>query len=243
MKTDRYKAILLAAGLGTRLRPITETVPKCMVEIGGKPLLEWWLLRLESSGCSEVIVNTHYLHKIVNTYLRSRKKTEMVVHAIHEPELLGTAGTLMANKEFFSGCTGALIHADNAMEEGLIELLSTHRERKKGCIMTMLTFRCGNPSSCGIVEVDSSGTMIGFHEKVKSPPGNLANGAVYIFDSELFNEIEKIVEAPRDFSIEVLPTLSGRVQTWEAKGFYIDIGTPETLEIARKKWQGFYGEQ
>ena len=94
------KAILLAAGLGTRLRPLTLHTPKCLVMIKGKPLLDTWLERLQNVDISPVLVNTHYLRDEVRKYIENSKYTKNVI-LIHEPILLGTAGTLIQNLAFF----------------------------------------------------------------------------------------------------------------------------------------------
>ena len=115
--TQPFRALLLAAGFGTRLRPITLHTPKCLVPIGGEPLLGRWLRKLERAGCESVLINTHYLAKEVEAFLQGRQSSAMSIRTAHEPELLGTAGTLLANQGFFKDATGLLIHADNAMEE------------------------------------------------------------------------------------------------------------------------------
>ena len=97
----RIKALLLAAGYGTRLRPITNVTPKCLVKINGKPLLSYWLKKLENLGCEEVIVNTHYLSHEVIRYLDKYKSNNLKVITSHEEEILGTAGTLMKHLDFF----------------------------------------------------------------------------------------------------------------------------------------------
>ena len=111
------RALLLAAGLGTRLRPLTMHTPKCLVPINGEPLLGRWLRNLEQVGCEAVLVNTHYLAEQVTAYLQSWNST-IAIQNVYEHELLGTAGTLRANQAFFANSTGMLIHADNAMSEG-----------------------------------------------------------------------------------------------------------------------------
>ncbi len=143
--TRPLRALLLAAGLGTRLRPITDTTPKCLVPIAGEPLLGRWLRQLEQAGCEAVLVNTHYLAPQVVTFLAARPSGPMALHSVHEPELLGTAGTLLANRAFFCESTGLLIHADNAMAGTLDGLLLAHRQRPSHCLLTMLTFRSDNP--------------------------------------------------------------------------------------------------
>ena len=168
--TQPIRALLLAAGFGTRLRPLTLTTPKCLVQIGGQPLLERWLQSLEACFCSNALVNTHYLSDQVHAFLAERPESKMSIQSTYEPELLGTAGTLLANQSFFEGCTGLLIHADNATDFDLNELVNAHQNRPKGCILTMLTFNTDNPQSCGIVEIDGQGVVQAFYEKQKNPP-------------------------------------------------------------------------
>jgi len=228
------RALLLAAGLGTRLRPLTLHTPKCLVPINGDLLLGRWLRKLEQAGCEAALVNTHYLAEQVEAYLQSWHSSTMAVHTVYEPKLLGTAGTLLANQSFFSGCTGLLIHADNAMAEGLRPFLGAHHSRQAGCLLTMLTFSTDTPSSCGIVELDDQHIVQGFHEKVMEPPGNRANGALYAFEPTLIDHLNRMAPPPSDFSTEVIPKLMGRIQTSHTDQAYLDIGTPETLAKAQQ---------
>ena len=221
--------MLLAGGLGTRLQPITLTTPKCLVSIGKKPLLELWLQSLENCGCSDVLINTHYLADQVQSFLNKRPNSEINIYTTYEPQLLGTAGTLLANQNFFANSTGLLIHADNATKIDLTDFLDAHKNRPKGCLITMLTFKSDNPQSCGIVEVDEQGVVEAFHEKVKNPPGNLANGAIYAFDSEFLDALISINGKVSDFSTQILPKLLGKIATFHTRSSFIDIGTPENL--------------
>ncbi len=225
------RAILLAAGLGTRLRPLTNQIPKCLVTIKGKPLLGIWLNKLSEVGVESILVNTHHLADKVEAYVASGNYKGAVV-AVNEPILLGTAGTLIANLPFFENEDGFLVHADNYIREDLWKFVAAHKMRSPGCVITMLTFRSDNPSACGIVEVDERGVVIRFHEKVLSPPGNLANGAVYILSPELIARLALDWVTPTDFSVDILPTLLGRIQTYETTGLFIDIGTPSAYASA-----------
>ena len=232
--TRPLRALLLAAGLGTRLRPITETIPKCLVEVGGEPLLNRWLKQLEDVGCEAVLINTHYLAEQVEIFLQERRSGPMRVYTTHEPELLGTAGTLLANSSFFEDSIGLLIHADNAMADDLEGLLAAHAARPAQCHLTMLTFHTDQPRSCGIVVTDNQGVVMAFHEKVADPPGTCANGAVYAFDEPFLDSLAGMTPQPTDFSTEVIPNLMGRIQTCYTEKPYLDIGTPAALAKAQK---------
>ena len=228
------RALLLAAGFGTRLRPITDSTPKCLVQVGNEPLLARWLRHLEIAGCEQVLINTHYLSTQVERFVEEWKSESLKASIVHEPVLLGTAGTLIRNQEFFHNATGLLIHADNAMEGDLKEFLKAHNRRRSDCLMTMLTFNAKEPRSCGIVVVDEDGMVVEFHEKVENPPGSRANGAVYAFDDSLMAYLNDMNRKPTDFSNEVIPRILGRIKAWHTKEVYIDIGDPESLAEANR---------
>ncbi len=233
------RALLLAAGLGTRLKPLTLHTPKCLVPIGGKPLLSIWLHKLEAAGCEAALVNTHHLADQVMEFVLNWQSSTMSIQLMHEPSLLGTAGTLMASQAFFQGSTGLLIHADNAMADDLSNFLIAHGDRPSDCFLTMLTFHTSTPSSCGIVETNAKGVVTAFHEKVEDPPGNKANGAVYLFEQELFGILKTLKPGISDFSGEVLPNLLGRIYTWHTNSHYLDIGTLDSLQKAQSIWLKF----
>lgn len=221
------RALLLAAGLGTRLRPLTDTIPKCLVPIGNKPLLQIWLERLSEAGIGPFLINTHYLADQVKIFVEEspfRKRIKLV----HENQLLGTAGTLIENLDFFQGEDGLLIHADNYCMADFTAFKHAHMNRPLGCVMTMMTFRTDDPSSCGIVELDESGVVIGFHEKVEHPPGNLANGAIYILSAELLEKMATDLNYVTDFSTEVLYRFKGHIFSHEISDIFLDVGTPSS---------------
>ena len=131
--------------------------------------------------CSSVLINTHYRSKQVQEFIeRYKQKSKIHIDLSHEKEILGTGGSLMSNLDYFSDSIGILIHADNFMFESLQAAISQHQKCRP--LMTMVTFTSSNPRSCGIVEVDSQGIVQSFYEKSPNPPGDMANGAIYIFD-------------------------------------------------------------
>ena len=225
------RAMLLAAGLGTRLRPLTDTIPKCLVPIKGRALLGVWLDRLSQVGVGPFLINTHYLPEQVQAFVASSPYRDKITLS-HEKELLGTAGTLIANLQFFEGKDGILIHADNYCLTDFEGFIQAHSKRPSCCLMTMMTFRSDNPQSCGIVELDGRGIVVGFHEKIEKPPSNLANGAVYLLSAELLKLLDTKLNSVTDFSTQVLQHLIGRIYTYESREFFIDIGTPEAYRRA-----------
>jgi mannose-1-phosphate guanylyltransferase len=226
------KALLLAAGLGTRLKPLTNIWPKCLMPIRSRPLLEYWLGILKKSGVDDVLVNTHYFSKYVEEFLRQTHFSDWV-SLVYERDLLGTAGTIRNNIDFCKDGTILLAHADNWTCCDFSDFLQYHHnKRPRDTVMTMMTFTCPNPSTCGIVELDCNGIVVEFHEKVENPPGKLANAAVYLIELEV---VEWIIKHPKvtDFSTEVLPQFVGKIATWENHNIHRDIGTIEMLREAQ----------
>ena len=226
------KALLLAAGLGTRLRPFTNCWPKCLMPIQGRPLLEYWIEALRVLEVERVWVNLHYMSEVVMDFLDQPQFVDWV-SCIEEPKLLGTAGTLRQLSEEFQGETVMLIHADNLCQCDFRAFFDSHLNRLESTLITMMTFRTETPETCGIVAIDVQGRVQEFYEKVKSPPGNLANAAVYIFGPEILEWLNQQPSSVTDFSTQVLPYFKGQIGTWENTNIHRDIGTPESLRAAQ----------
>jgi mannose-1-phosphate guanylyltransferase len=228
------KALLLAAGYGTRLKPITDTIPKCLVPINGKPLLEIWLETLVDAGINEFIINTHYLHTQVQEFVQNSIYKEKII-LIYEDNLLGTGGTILKNKTFFEDAQPFMVvHADNLSLCNYHHFILSHKNKPINTMMTMMTFTTDTPETCGIVELNNQNIVVNFYEKIKNPPSNLANGAVYIFDYEIIAILEAFNKENIDLSTEVLPLLLGKVNTYFNDNIHIDIGTPKAYEEAQK---------
>ena len=225
------RALLLAAGIGSRLRPLTDTTPKCLVRVHDRPLLDYWLDLVFEGGIERALLNTHWLADQVHAHVAQSRWRDRI-DLVHEDELLGTGGTVLANRAWFGDQPFLVAHADNLTDFDVAGLLSAHRNRPEGCIMTMLAFRTDDPSSCGILEMDAQHRVIAFHEKVENPPGNLANGAVYVFDPAVIADIAALGKPIVDLSTEIIPNYLGRILCVETSGYHRDIGNPESLHRA-----------
>lgn len=218
------KALLLAAGLGTRLRPMTNVLPKCLAPIGDRPLLEYWFANLFGAGFEKVVVNSHYLSDVVHSYVAGTEWSKDIVLEF-EPELLGTAGTIRRHKDFFGKEAFLVAHADNLSLFDPRDLIRRHDSRPRGAVMTMMTFETSAPSTCGIVSLDENAVVANFFEKVADPPGKLANAAVYLLEPEVVTLIDELTNPHPDFSTEVIPALTGKIYTYHNDRFHLDIGT------------------
>ena len=233
------RAILLAAGLGTRLRPITDTIPKCLVPINGKPLIDYWLEQLTKAGIEKFLINTHYLHEQVESYIE-QSKFAGVVDLVYEEELLLTGGTVIANKDFISDEPFMLVHADNLSICDYEDFISAHKNRPANTEITMMTYTTDDPKSCGVVKIDTSGIIQEFHEKVQNPPSTTANGAVYIVEASVVNYMERLKTVKVDFSVDVLPYYMGRIFTYYNDLYHRDIGNIRSYELAQIETNSLY---
>jgi len=226
------KAFLLAGGLGTRLRPLTDTTPKCMLAIDGQPMLEIWLATLARAGVDEVLVNLHHLPEVVTAYLASRAVAP-AVRTSWEPELLGSAGTLLANRDWVGGEDFFLAcYADNLTDFDMGALVAAHRGG--AYLATIGVFHAPNPSACGIVELGPGQRVVGFVEKPAHPASDLANAGLYAFNPGVLDLVER--PAPCDIGFDLLPHLVGRAQAITVEGYFRDIGTPEAYRLAQEEW-------
>ena len=226
--------LLLCAGFGSRLKPVTGILPKCLVPIAGRPLLDIWLTNLSDLGSDQVFINVHHHSDLVLKFLEASCWIDKV-SVIFEDELCGTAGTMLANPSLFEDGSLLVAHADNFTNLNIRRFLSSHKTRPEFCLASMVTFRSQAPSSCGIVELDRNDVVVKFHEKVKNPPSNLANGAIYVFEPELIEVLKSIGAPPMDISLDLIPLLLGRISTFWHAGYHIDVGTINNWTMANKK--------
>lgn len=226
------KAFLLAAGVGSRLRPITDTVPKCMLAIDDRPLLDIWLDAFDRAGVDQVLLNLHHLPDVVRGHLDTRAGPP-TVRTFFEPELLGSAGTLAANRAWVGGEEMFLAcYADNLTDFDLRSLVQAHREH--GAVATLTVFRSERPSAGGVVELDGTGTVIGFTEKPTNPVSDLVNAGMYAFHPDVLDEIGA---PPRDIGYDLLPRLVGRARAIPVEGYLRDIGTIDAYQRAQQEWR------
>ena len=232
------KALLLAAGLGTRLRPLTDHTPKCLIQIDGKPLLEYWINMLVDGGVYPLLVNLHHQAEKVADFIEDSPYRKFVA-TVYEEKLLGTGGTLLKNRNFFNGEPMKplmLVHADNLSLFDVQAFLESHRKRPAGCEITMMTFKTPTPHSCGIIEKDQKGYVQAFHEKVADPPGDIANGAVYIVEPSIFDYLSSLGKEFIDFSTDVIPHYLGRIYAFHNDVYHRDIGTIESYKEACREY-------
>lgn len=238
MAKRRAKALLLAGGLGTRLRPVTDTVPKCLVEIAGRPLLDYWFDALGHAGIQDVLINTHHLPEPVRRFIAAKNQLGFRAIETYEPVLLGSAGTITANRGWADDTDDVvIIYADNLSEVALAKLLEAHHA--SGDPLTMLLFHAPNPKTCGIAELDNIGRIVSFEEKPAEPKSDMANAGVYVVTAPAWREIADL--RAFDLGFDVLPKFTGRMRGHLHAGYHRDIGTLEALAAAQEAAPEIFG--
>jgi mannose-1-phosphate guanylyltransferase len=230
------KAFILAAGLGTRLLPLTKEKPKCLVKIQGTPMLAIWLQWCRLSGISEVVINLHAHAQMVQQFIDDNE-FDVKVNVSHEPVLLGSAGTLKKHRDFVDGESEfAILYADVLTNMDFAPLVSLHRQQQ--ATATIGLYRVPNPKSCGIVELDSNNRVLSFEEKPENPRSDLAFSGIMVAIPEMLDAIPDIPVA--DIGFHTLPRLLGSMYGCRlgAGEYLVDIGTLEKYEAAQKQWPG-----
>jgi mannose-1-phosphate guanylyltransferase len=219
---------------------VTDLVPKCLIPIAGQPLLDIWIQHLIDCGIREARINTHALAEVVRAHIAQiNAGNRLCLVEAHEPVLLGSAGTITANMNLADDVDEiVIIYADNFSDIDLRPLIAFHREHTDP--LTMVLFQAPNPCACGIAELDKEGRIISFVEKPTSPASNLANAGLYVVDAAAYREIAKMEAF--DLGFEVLPRFIGRMRGWRWGGYYLDIGTHESLERAERDARDVFPE-
>ena len=223
------KAIMLIAGPGTRLKPLTDYIPKCCLPVAGEPLLHIWLRKLKQSGVDNVFLNpsSRYFVYIMETSQNGHIPT---ITMKAEPEPLGTAGTIWHNKEWFDNEQFFIIYGDVLTDISLPQLLAAH-EKHKDALLTIAAYRTDEPDQKGIITFDGDRRATSFEEKPENPQSDYAFSGIAVAECSI---IEHLSKKDFDFSADVLPRLidTGRVYVYyNPKTYYKDIGTiPDYLQ-------------
>jgi mannose-1-phosphate guanylyltransferase len=227
------KALVLAAGRGSRLGNITENLPKPLVEVKNKPVIDYLIRKLIDLNVSEIFINMHYKHELLEKFiLESKYKTKITL--IYEPKLLGTAGTLKSLIDELSTEDFIVMHADNYFQDDLKILKQKHLATNSDYLITLGTFLVLNPEKFGTFELTDDHDVIKFFEKQKDSPSKIANSAIYFMKPGIKEVVNTLNEYENDISLHVIPKLLGKIKAFELTGYFYDIGTPENLLLANE---------
>lgn len=233
------KAFILSAGNGTRLRPLTDSVPKCLLPIKGVPLLEIWLNNCRAGGITDVLVNVHAHAGAVKEFAATQK-SGVTVSIVEEPQLLGSAGTLAENRAFVAGEEAFFVlYGDVLTNVDLQRMLGFHQQ--KNLSTTLGIYQVPDPNRCGIVTMDENAVIQNFVEKPAHPTSNWAFSGVIVAGQTLFESIPN--RRPADIGFDVLPKMAGKMAAYAISEYLIDIGTLENYQTAQRSWPGLARSQ
>jgi mannose-1-phosphate guanylyltransferase len=221
------KALFLAGGFGTRLKPITDYLPKPMVPVMGKPLLERNIERLKKYGVDEIVLSTCYKPKKIERHFKDGREFGVKISYVSEDIPLGTAGAIKNAQSFFTE-TFLVFNADILCDIDISEMIRFHKE--KGALATIAVTQVDNPSDYGVIEHDEKGYITAFKEKPRphETNSNLINAGIYIFEPQLLDEIPygRPVSIERD-TYPLLLQKGFKLAVYNRCSYWLDLGTPE----------------
>lgn len=228
------KAFLLVAGHGTRLRPLTDTIPKCLVPINGIPMLQIWLDLCARNGIDEVLLNVHTHSEIIRGFVAA-SQGPVKVHFAEENVLLGSAGTVRANRAWVATERNFWIFYSDVLNRVDLQGMAASHDQKQ-VLATIGVYRVPDPARCGIVTTNNDGIVTEFVEKPAQPKSNLAFSGIMLANPAIFEFIPDII--PADMGFHVLPRLVGLMAAYEISEYLLDIGTMPNYELAQRTWPG-----
>ena len=228
------KAFLLAGGSGTRLRPITDSIPKCLVPICGAPLLGIWLDLCFRSGITDVLINLHAHAQLIERYLQEHNPP-VNVRLVYEQELLGSAGTIAVNRAWVESDPAFWILYSDVLTNTNLKGMSDFHSEKNG-IATLGLYRVPDPSRCGVALTDDKGIIVDFEEKPASPRSQSVFSGLMMASPDIFDHIPQTV--PADIASHLLPRLVGRMSAYLIEDYVLDIGTMANYRQAQATWPG-----
>ena len=238
------KAMILAAGEGTRLRPLTLETPKVLLPVAGIPLIEYTLIWLKSHGISKVAVNLYHLGDKIKDFIRDGSRFGVNVFYSREETLLGTAGGVKRLEGFFNS-TFIAVYGDILTDFDLTAMVQFHQQNK--AIATLAIFEASSQQEAGIVKISKKGRILSLVEKPRFPVPNLrtsvpilANGGVYVLEKEILDHIPS--QAFCDFAYHVFPKLIKLGlplygYLLKPEDYLIDIGTLDKYHRANEQFK------
>jgi NDP-sugar pyrophosphorylase family protein len=228
-------AMILAAGRGTRLGELGETVPKVLVDVAGEPLLARQITYLKDNGIERIVINAHHLADQIQDFGATHPRSSDITVLV-EPELLGTAGGVRNALSHLGEDPFVVLYGDVITDEPINPILKTHRRTQATATLTVYQSR--EVDGKGTVEIDPDGIVSAFHEKTAASIGEEAyiNAGLYILDPSLIEDLP--TGASLDFGHDVFPSALAQGQTIAGHilaALVIDMGTPAMLDLARRE--------
>lgn len=235
------KALFLAGGLGTRLRPLTDRLPKPMVPVMGKPLLERSFEELKLHDVNEIVLSTCYKPESIERYFKDGNSKDLLLHYVCEDVPLGTGGAIKNAEQYFDE-PFLIFNADIISDINFREMIRFHKRKKAD--VTIAVTRVEDPTAYGVIEYDDNDFAITFKEKPKPHEvvSHYINAGVYIFQPDILKRIPS--GRPVSVEREVFPKLleiGKRIAIYRGCNYWLDLGTPEKyIQVHQDAFSGKY---
>lgn len=228
--------IVLAGGLGTRLRGVVNDLPKAMAPVIGKPFLEYILDFIAKAGFQRVILSTGYMSKSIEDYFHDSYRSLEIVYSV-EKEPLGTGGAIKLASKKVTTPYFIVMNGDTLFRIDMQQFFTKHVEQLANVSIALR--RVEDASRYGLVECDDHCNIISFHEKSSDCNPGLINGGIYIIKTKYFKKLP----FPNKFSLESewmqKNVGNGEIQGQVFNDYFLDIGIPEDYERAQTEFDAF----
>lgn len=223
--------VILAGGLGTRLRSVVADVPKPLARVNGRPFLEYLIAQVRDAGCTDVILSVGYKAEAVESHFADGRDHGVRIRYVREAAPLGTAGALAEAEPLIASDPFLVMNGDSYCSVNLEAMLERHRSGSH--VATLAAVRVEDRSRYGSLTIGADGAVVGFNEKGQEQGPGLINGGVYFLARHsIFRRIPQ--QRPCSLEYDVFPTLLGtELSGFTSNGFFIDIGTPEEWQRAQ----------
>lgn len=221
---EASQALILAGGLGTRLRSAVSGLPKVLAPVGGRPFIDYLLLQLRGNGIQEVTLCVGYKAELVRAHVGDGRAWDLSVRYSHEEQQLGTAGALRLALDGLDDGPFVVMNGDSFFDVPLSALRQKHARSGAWGTLALAT---GAGARYGRVEIDAAGQILAFHEKGPHASGHF-NGGVYVLDRSVISMIAPGTAI--SLEREVFPALVGRLHGEVFEGFFVDIGVPDDFQ-------------
>ena len=226
------KAIILAGGLGTRLRPYTNSLPKPMLPLGGKPILEHLIHWVKKNGITEIILCVSYKRKKIENYFKNGKKFGVKIEYAVSNKPLATAGQLKTAEKFIDD-TFVCLYGDSIYNFSLRNMIKQHKKSKSNVTMSLYDYKFN--LKYGVIDIKNSNKVISWNEKPKFSAK--INMGCYVMEPEILQLIPKNKPYGMDNVIRKILVRKKRIGSIISKKGFIDIGDKETYEKTNKEYK------
>ena len=226
------KAVILAGGLGTRLRPLTYKKPKPMLPLGGKPMLEHLIKWIKKNNVKEIVLCTSYLHKTIENYFGNGKKFGVSIEYAISKKPLATAGQLKTAEKLVDD-TFVCVYGDSIFDFNLKGMIREHKKKKSFITMSLYEYKTN--LKYGVIETNKTGKVSAWHEKPEIRAK--INMGCYVMEPEVLSFIPKRKEYGMDDVIKRALARRKKIHSITTKKGFIDVGNMESYERANKEFR------